>query len=69
MLYSDGKMGAASGFLLKKKNGIFFEIDGLIKRDRLILCSATHEGFGWGGESFLRNYVFKIKPCYPIVFI
>ena len=68
MLYSDGKMGAASGFLLKKKNGIFFEIDGL-KRDRLILCSATHEGFGWGGESFLRNYVFKIKPCYPVVFI
>ena len=31
MLHSDGKMGAASGFSLKKKNGIFFEIDGLEK--------------------------------------
>jgi len=35
MLHSEGKMGAASEFSLKKKNGIFFEIDGL-ERDRLI---------------------------------
>ena len=34
-LYSEGKMGAASEHSLKKKNGIFFEIDGL-ERDRLI---------------------------------
>ena len=35
MLCSEGKMGAASEFSLKKKKGIFFEINGL-KRDRLI---------------------------------
>lgn len=34
-LYSEGKMGAASEHSLKKKNGIFFEIDGL-EKERLI---------------------------------
>ena len=35
MLCSEGKMGAASEFSLKKKKDIFFEINGL-ERDRLI---------------------------------
>ena len=34
-LHSEGKMGAATEFSLKKKNGIFYEIDGL-ERDRLL---------------------------------
>ena len=35
MLHSEGKMGKPTTFLIVKKNGIFYEIDGL-ERDRIL---------------------------------
>ena len=40
MLHSEGKMAAAKTFSMVKKNGIFYEIDGL-ERDRLIQRKAA----------------------------
>ena len=67
MLCSEGKKGAASAFSLEKKNGIFFEINGL-ERDRLIqLKTAQNEIFECIKESKRTNWYLQNRSTFVVI--